>query len=41
MRQGNNAEYEIVSSTQNSVTVKFGSTASNWVMIVDAVERAW
>jgi hypothetical protein len=39
--QGNNAEYKIVSSTQSNINVSFGSSVSNWVMIVDAVQRAW
>jgi hypothetical protein len=39
--QGNNAEYKIVSSTQSNINVGFGSSASNWVMIADAVQRAW
>jgi hypothetical protein len=39
--QGNNAEYKIVGSFQSNISVGFGSSASNWVMIVDAVQRAW
>jgi hypothetical protein len=39
--EGCNAEYQIVSSTLSSATATFGTSESNWVMIVDAVQRAW
>lgn len=39
--EGCNAEYQIVSSAISSATATFGTSESNWVMIVDAVQRAW
>jgi hypothetical protein len=39
--EGNNAEYEIVTSTQSGASVSFNNSVSTWVMIVDAVQRAW
>jgi len=35
------AENRIVTSTQSSLTVNFGTSTSSWSMIVDAVRRAW
>ena len=35
---GLSIEYEIVSSTLGSATVNFGTSASNWAMIVDAID---
>jgi hypothetical protein len=39
--EGNNAEYEIVTSTQSGASVTFNNSVSTWIMIVDAVQRAW
>jgi hypothetical protein len=38
---GNNVEYEIVTSTQSSISVSFGTSVNPWVMAVHAVQRAW
>jgi hypothetical protein len=39
--EGCNAEYQIESSALTSQTATFGTSQTNWVMMVDAVERAW
>jgi hypothetical protein len=39
--EGCAVEYEIVTSQLNNASVQFGRQVSNWVMIVDAVRRAW
>jgi hypothetical protein len=39
--EGCNVQYEIVTQTQTNINVQFGQSVSNWVMIVDAVQRAW
>jgi hypothetical protein len=38
---GNNVEYEIVTSTQSSISVSFGTSVSPWIMAVHAVQRGW
>ena len=38
---GNNVEYQIVSATQSSVSVSFGTSVTPWIMAVDGVQRAW
>jgi hypothetical protein len=38
---GNNVEYKIVTSTQSSVSVSFGTSVTPWMMAVEAVQRAW
>jgi hypothetical protein len=39
--EGCAVEYEKVTSQLNNANVQFGRQVSNWVMIVDAVQRAW
>jgi hypothetical protein len=39
--EGCAVEYDIVTSQLNNANVQFGTQVSNWVMIVDAVQRAW
>jgi hypothetical protein len=34
-------QYEIVTQTQTNISTQFGQSVSNWVMIVNAVKRAW
>jgi hypothetical protein len=39
--EGCNVQYEIVTQTQTNISTQFGQSVSNWVMIVNAVKRAW
>jgi hypothetical protein len=39
--EGCNVEYEIVTQTQTNISAQFGQSVSNWVVIGDAVQRAW
>ncbi|MGD0644239.1 MAG: hypothetical protein ABSA75_04975 [Candidatus Bathyarchaeia archaeon] len=38
---GNNVEYQIVSATQSSISVSFGTSVTPWIMTVEGVQRAW
>lgn len=37
---GIGSEYQVVSSTQSSISVKFTLSSTNWAMIVDAIQQA-
>ena len=39
--EGNNVGYTTVTSTLSSSNIAFGTSVTNWVIIVDAVQRAW
>jgi hypothetical protein len=39
--EGCNVQYEIVTQTQTNISAQFGQSVSNWVMVVNAVKRAW